>query len=206
MNNGLTCSICVALLATSSLAAAAEGDLAERVAACARERDDATRLACFDRLTAKPATTAQSATAPQPSTEAHPAPPVQPAAPAAPKAAASAAAAATAATAATAAPSRSSIDEFGVKGSEVARQRETEAQTQAGSAEKIDHLNAAVTAVSKKPRGELVVTLDNGQVWAQKEAQYVPLKVGDQVTILAGALHSYRLVVAGRATPVTRIQ
>ena len=66
---------------------------------------------------------------------------------------------------------------------------------------------ATVTAIDKRPRGELVLTLDNGQVWAQKEAgAYFPVKVGDPVTILAGTLGSFRLIVANRATAVTRVQ
>jgi hypothetical protein len=66
---------------------------------------------------------------------------------------------------------------------------------------------ATVTAIEKRPRGELVVTLDNGQVWAQKSAdRYFPLKVGDPVAILAGSLGSFRLICGSRATAVTRVQ
>ena len=67
-------------------------------------------------------------------------------------------------------------------------------------------ISAIVTGIEKRPRGELVITLDNGQVWAQKEAAYFPLKVGDPVAILAGALGSFRLIVANRATAVTQVQ
>jgi hypothetical protein len=66
---------------------------------------------------------------------------------------------------------------------------------------------ATVTAIDKRPRGELVVTLDNGQVWAQKSPdRYFPLKVGDPVAILAGSLGSFRLIAGSRATPVTRVE
>jgi hypothetical protein len=204
---------CVALLATSSLAAAAGQDLAERVAACAREHDDTARLACFDRLTEKPAAAAStSAPAPQAPAAAPKTadPPVASAAAAstavAPAAATTAAAAGTAAGAAAASSTKSAVDDFGVTGSDVARQRDADAQKQPGAPEKIDRINASVTALSTRGHGEIVVTLDNGQVWAQKEATYIPIKVGDKVTILAGALHSYRLVASGRVTPVTRIQ
>jgi hypothetical protein len=196
--------LCMALLATSSLAAAAGQDLAERVAACARERDDTARLACFDRLTEKPAAAAStSAPAPQ-----APAAVKTADAPVAPAAAATATAAGTAGGAAgAAAPStKSAVEDFGIQGSEVARQRDAQAQKQPGAPEKVDRINASVTALSTRGRGEMVVTLDNGQVWVQKQAQYVPIKVGDQITILAGALHSYRLVASGHVTPVTRIQ
>ncbi len=68
-------------------------------------------------------------------------------------------------------------------------------------------MKATVTAIDKRPRGELVVTLDNGQVWAQKSAdRYFPLEVGDPVAILAGSLGSFRLIAGSRATAVTRVQ
>lgn len=67
--------------------------------------------------------------------------------------------------------------------------------------------SATVAAIDKRPRGELVVTLDNGQVWAQKSAErYFPIAVGDSVEILSGALGSFRLIAGNRATAVTRVQ
>jgi hypothetical protein len=68
-------------------------------------------------------------------------------------------------------------------------------------------MSATVTVIDKRPRGELVVTLDNGQVWAQKSAdRYFPLEVGDSVAILAGSLGSFRLICGSRATAVTRVR
>jgi hypothetical protein len=69
------------------------------------------------------------------------------------------------------------------------------------------HLLAVVSRVSNRPRGELVVTLDNGQVWVQIEATNYPLKAGDHVEIDVGALGSYVLWSPSnrRATKVTRI-
>ena len=68
-------------------------------------------------------------------------------------------------------------------------------------------MSATVTSIDKRPRGELVVTLDNGQVWAQKSAdRYFPLEIGDTVEILAGALGSFRLIAGSRAIAVTRVQ
>ena len=66
---------------------------------------------------------------------------------------------------------------------------------------------AVVRNVSNRPRGELVVTLDNGQVWAQIEATRYPLKPGDHVEIDVGAMGSYVLWSPSnrRATKVTRI-
>lgn len=69
------------------------------------------------------------------------------------------------------------------------------------------HLAAVVSAISSRPRGELIVTLDNGQVWAQLEATRYPLKTGDHVEIDVGAMGSYVLWCPSirRATKVTRI-
>lgn len=94
--------------------------------------------------------------------------------------------------------------DFGVHGSELARNRAADDPKQDAAAQR---LTAKVTGIEKRARGELVVTLDNGQVWAQKEVgAYFPLDVGDPVTILAGTLGSHRLVVGSRATAVTRVR
>jgi hypothetical protein len=148
------------LFATAAPGAlAAEDDLAQRIAACTREQDDARRLACFDRA-------------------------------AAPKAAAS--------------PKVDTTETFGVHGSELARSRDDAKPETEGPPKRI---SAKVAAIEKRPRGELVVTLDNGQVWAQKEVgSYFPLKVGEPVAILAGTLGSFRLIAGNRATAVTRVQ
>ncbi len=93
---------------------------------------------------------------------------------------------------------------FGFHGSELARGRDDGEAKREVEPKKI---TATVAAIEKRPRGELVFTLDNGQVWAQKEVgAYFPVKVGDPVSILAGTLGSFRLVVANRATAVTRVQ
>ena len=147
------------LAAVPPAALSADEDLAQRIAACTREQDDARRLACFDRA-------------------------------AAPKAAA--------------APKVDATETFGVHGSELARNRE-DARPESEAPQK--RISAKVTAIEKRARGELVVTLDNGQVWAQKETgSYFPLKVGDPVAILAGTLGSFRLIAGNRATAVTRVQ
>ena len=158
--NGLRTLLPLALLTSAFVtpARAADDDLAMRIAACAREQDDARRLACFDRAAV-------------PKVEA-------------PKADASHA--------------------FGVHGSELARNRDDSATRPEPPPKRI---SATVTAIDKRARGELVVTLDNGQVWAQKEAgAYFPLKAGDSVAILAGTLGSFRLIAGNRATAVTRVQ
>jgi hypothetical protein len=102
------------------------------------------------------------------------------------------------------APQVDATQTFGVQGSELARNRDDD-KPQADSPPK--KISATVTAIEKRARGELVVTLDNGQVWAQKEVgAYFPLKVGDAVSILAGTLGSFRLIAGNRATAVTRVQ
>jgi hypothetical protein len=93
---------------------------------------------------------------------------------------------------------------FGVHGSELARDRRVDEPQQDATPKR---LTAKVAGIEKRARGELVVTLDNGQAWAQKEVgAYIPLNVGDPVTILAGTLGSHRLLVGSRATAVTRVR
>jgi hypothetical protein len=153
--------ILIAALLLAGSALAADDELAQRIAACTHEHDDARRLACFDR-----------AAAPKAPTQA-------------------------------AAPQVDASQTFGVQGSELARNRDDD-KPQVDSSPK--RINATVTAIDKRAHGELVVTLDNGQVWAQKEARgYFPLKVGDPIAILAGTLGSFRLISGNRATPVTRV-
>ncbi|HEV8330823.1 MAG TPA: hypothetical protein VGQ22_05360 [Steroidobacteraceae bacterium] len=147
------------LLAAAAIQPALAGDdLSQRIAACTRERDDARRLACFDRAAA-PAADAKKVDATQ---------------------------------------------DFGVHGSELARNRDDDDPKQDNTPKRI---SATVAGVEKRARGELLVTLDNGQVWAQKEVgPYFPLKVGDAVSIIAGTFGSHKLVVASRATAVTRVR
>lgn len=158
-------------------ALAADDDLARRIAACTHEQDDARRLACFDRAAA-PKAVAEKATAVE---------------------------AAPAAASASAAKRDDATRTFGVHGSELARNTDNSAGAQESATPK--RITGKVAGIEKRPRGELVISLDNGQVWAQKEAgAYFPLKVGDSVTILAGTLGSFRLVVGSRATAVTRVR
>jgi hypothetical protein len=97
-----------------------------------------------------------------------------------------------------------SAQAFGVPGSELARNRAAEEPKQDATPKR---LTAKVAGIEKRARGELVFTLDNGQVWAQTEmGPYFPVNVGDEVTILAGTLGSHRLLVGSRATAVTRVR
>jgi hypothetical protein len=164
---------------------AAENVDIDRVMACADERDDARRLACYDGAVASMKTPAGEApAAPAPTVAPTPAP--KPAAPPVVLAPA---------------------DEFGVGGSAVARQRrsEQEQENKNNSAE-TRSITAEVAEVTSRPRGELVITLNNGQVWVQKDPERYSIKPGDQVTIKAGTLGSFHLANGKRSTRVTRVK
>ena len=72
----------------------------------------------------------------------------------------------------------------------------------------LKELRATVTKVAAKPYGELILTLDNGQVWYEIQANSgIRVKTGDQVTIRSGALGSYSVVAPnGRSSKVTRVR
>lgn len=74
--------------------------------------------------------------------------------------------------------------------------------------EELNELTGTVTALGTKPHGELIVTLDNGQVWAENAtSSKVKLKIGDTVKIERGALGSYSLIAPnGRSSKVSRIR
>ncbi|MGB5102609.1 MAG: hypothetical protein WBO04_04725 [Steroidobacteraceae bacterium] len=94
------------------------------------------------------------------------------------------------------------VDEFGL----------SEAARRARDPEKAKQLPESVTAqvarVRKLPTGELVVTLENGQVWTQIGADpRARVATGDTVTIKKASLGSYLLVTASRiATRVRRVE
>lgn len=178
----------IILMATTMAVVPAAGAMervnVDRIIACANEPDDARRLACYDSAIAKakaPVSETQSAPAPIAATK-----------PAVPEPAAPPAVVAT-------------EDEFGVDGSLVARQRRAE-QDQEKSKVEARSISAEVAEVSSRPRGELVVTLNSGQVWVQKDAERFPIKPGDHVTINAGTLGSFHLVNGKRSTRVTRVK
>lgn len=162
------------------------------IIACAIERKDSARLACFDREVARLVQqSAGVAPAPSASVPAAPAaPPVAvtpPAAPAAPPVAAT-----------------STADEFGMSG-EMARKRREEREKDAPPPAE---LRAAVTKISTKPYGEYVLELDNGQVWEQPERKNTfSIKQGEGVKITRGALGSFFLTTdSGASTKVRRIR
>jgi hypothetical protein len=65
-----------------------------------------------------------------------------------------------------------------------------------GHAAETAKIIAKVVAVSRRPQGGIVLTLDNDQVWAEQDpGGYFPLKVGDSVTVKPGLLGGYLLTV-----------
>ncbi len=74
--------------------------------------------------------------------------------------------------------------------------------------DRLNEITATVTAVGAKPYGELVVTLDNGQMWAEiAPGSKLKVKLGDSVKIEAGALGSFRLIAPnGRSSKVARVR
>jgi hypothetical protein len=170
---------------------------------CASLTDAGIRLACYDALAGSSASNTVTAQAPAGSSSA-PSSGVTATAGAAATAGTAAKAGAAATTGApaavgVAAPPAAREFEFGVHNGPL------EAKLITPQREK--RLLAVVSGISNRPRGELVVTLDNGQVWVQLEATRYPLKTGDHVEIDVGALGSYVLWCPAnrRATKVTRI-
>lgn len=65
-------------------------------------------------------------------------------------------------------------------------------QAGASAPPRLDKLAARITALSRKPGGEFVVTLDNGQVWEEAETtSHLPLRSGDDITIKRGMLGAF---------------
>jgi hypothetical protein len=170
--------------AQAPVQASSSNPLAAQLKRCASLADASARLACYDALAGVAAPTAQAAPSPSAGGSAGKIP------------SSSAAAAPVAAPAAPAAPN---ITDFGVRNGPLQAERDPVREKT---------MLAVVSAVGSRGRGELVVTLDNGQVWKQIQPSDYPLKPGDHVEIDVAALGSYRLWTPStrRATKVTRIQ
>lgn len=71
-----------------------------------------------------------------------------------------------------------------------------------------ESISGTVAKVARQPAGELVLTLENGQVWTQLQVDVrARVAVGDPVTIKKAALGSYLLVTEDRyATRVRRVK
>jgi hypothetical protein len=168
MRIGASFAICVAAaLVTAGPASATAPEATAGFIACAAEKDDARRLACFDAAVAqagKPSGNSAPAVAPPP---------------------------------------LSKEEKFGLRG-----ELKQEKAQKAPELQELEQLQAQVTKVSAKPHGELVVTLENGQIWAEIQTNSgARVKAGDQVTIKPGALGSFLLMAPnGRSTKVTRVR
>jgi hypothetical protein len=181
------------LLATLALAALPVGwsshasaeELPASVLACRAEKDDARRLSCFDRETARFSREAADDRSEPPARSAEPAP-------RAPAASAPVAAA----------PSPEAA--FGFAGGVAPDKRERTRET----ANALTQMQATVTGISRRGFGELVVTLDNGQVWAELAADPdFDLEVGNQVTIKRASLGSFLMInPSKRSTRVNRLR
>jgi len=145
---------------------------------CATVADDRTRLACYDALWRDAAA--------QPS-EMSVAPAPANGAAAAPQVAAAAV---------------DPMDDFGL--SEAAKR----ARDPGKGGDANSSISGVVTTVRRQPAGELIVTLENGQVWTQLSVDTrARVAIGDTVTIRRAALGSYMLVTAhGYATRVRRVK
>lgn len=69
-------------------------------------------------------------------------------------------------------------------------------------------LDAVVVSLARGSRGQLVMTLDNDQVWQEKDSStYFPVKAGDTVTIRSRLLGAFSMKgPGGRSTQVTRVR
>jgi hypothetical protein len=196
----------VTLVATTHALTAFAQDAPESLQRCADEADDKRRLACYDQEMARlrapnpaPSASIPAATSAPAVAAATSAPAVTAATSAPVTTAATAAPAVPAATAAK--PDLTAEEQFGLSQDQV-REKQSGKDTP-----KLDHLAGAITKISKRPRGELVMTLDNGQVWTQQAVDTFDVRVGDTVTIKAAALGSFKMSTkAGRSTRVTRVQ
>lgn len=177
-SHGLRIALTIIGILLSGSMAAAQGAATARE--CASIADDPARLACYDAAFGRPGGQAG------PSTTAVPAPAPAPAA-------------GVATATATAAKAR---EEFGL--TEVEKQARDPAKAEAQS----ESITGRVAGLGYRPTGELIVTLDDGQVWHQIESgRSVVLKPGDEVTIRKASLGSYLLVTPKRiAVRVRRIK
>jgi hypothetical protein len=156
---------------------------------CAAERDDAHRLACYDRQFRQGGLT--------------PAFPDSAAAAGTPPAISPVSSHQSAVSAASGAGSVSALtpeQRFGMS-PELERQQ----QGAASQPPQVDRLTGRIVAVSYKLHGEAVMTLGNGQVWEQADADsHVSVNTGDSISIRRGTLGSYWL--SGPTTSSLRVR
>jgi hypothetical protein len=93
-------------------------------------------------------------------------------------------------------PAPSPAEKFGYRGA-IARE---ELDRRAAEGETLERLEATVAELTQQPRGQLIVTLDNGQVWVQKAPDALRLRVGDRVAIKSASFGSFLLVAPNNKT------
>lgn len=169
------------LLAMVSLptivAAQSTGTLPPELQACTEETDTARRLECFDREMARLRAAPESPPAPA----ATPEPVVAETTPVAAVPAPAAKSEETAPSSVAATMASSADDDFGMPD------------------EGLEQISATVVNIMKRPYGEMVILLDNGQIWEQKHRDNrFRLKVGDDFTVSEGLISGYRLTAGGR--------
>lgn len=156
----------------------AQSSLPESMRACIGLLEDAARLACYDRAVSA----LDSAAAAQAAERAQAAARL-----AQEQAARAQAQQAQEAQEAAARAARARVDAFGAN-SMGAEARPAEA------ADALDQLEAKVVEIFTTAQKQMVVVLDNGQIWRQTERELpIVVRPGDAVTIKAGLLGSYRL-------------
>ena len=172
--------VAVAAVVLVSQAAMADIDaLGERILACSGEADDSRRLACYDRE-------AGTLSAPDETVSA----------------AAGAAQPGVADTENASDAAGASADDFGMNRDLARSKGVLEAE------DKVREISATVVEVAKPGRRELVVTLDNGQIWIEKSATMgFRVRVGDTVIIRQGSFSgAYRMHNRGRSSQVRRVK
>ena len=99
-------------------------------------------------------------------------------------------------------PETFAIDEFGMNAAVAAQSADSDKLA------KLTEISATVTQVRKRGYGELVVTLENGQEWTEKEKESgFRVKEGDTVTIRKGSFGGYRMIGRGnRSSQVVRVK
>lgn len=172
----------VAILAMLCLpvttAAQSADELPPELLACAEESDVARRLACFDREMAKLSEAPEPEAPPTPAAEPAPEPAVSEPAP---EPAVAESAPEPAVSEPATAPEPESGEDYGLP------------------AEGPNEISAKVANIMKRPYGELVILLDNGQIWEQKHRDNrFRLDIGDDVTISDGLISGFRLSGGGR--------
>jgi hypothetical protein len=150
-------------------------DILDRLRSCVTEKNDTRRLACFDEHLrgqfpgpAAAAAAASGSTAPA-SVQANSPP--------------------SATTPVTPAPTPQ--QQFGMEGV-VQRRQQVAAASQ--SSPPLKQIQAHIQAVSYRPQGEAVVTLDNAEVWEETElSTHLELRPGDLATVKRGLLGAFWL-------------